>query len=263
MASTKGQVTLRGRFPAGARVELVKVRDESVLRSQGGRVVSRKQVDGGGTVTFTEGVEVGARYFVVGRVRGALVEVRVRGNKPGEDSSQTFQAPIGTERVKLSDGSFADEVPEAREAVGLEAAPHLAQEQVPDGVVQRSSTPRGQATPVDTAEQVPHGRQEDVPKGVVQRSDTPHGQATPIDVGPQSQEDVPDGVVQRSATPRGVATPLPSGGPVKAQLEKESAVGKDVRGEPGKVAAAPLDVREPKVPAKRKAAAKKRAAKKG
>lgn len=110
MAKQDGVVTLRGRFRAGTEVRLVKVAHEGVLRSEGGQVVESKQVDDDGAVSFTDGVEVGARYFIVGRIGGELVEVRVRGNVAGEDFDQLLQASVPAERQKLASGVWADEV---------------------------------------------------------------------------------------------------------------------------------------------------------
>lgn len=111
MATVKGQVTLRGRFRAGSVVKLVKVADERVLRAEGGTVaVAEATVDEDGLVRFTEGVEVGARYLIVGQVDGEPVQVRARGNAVGDDNSVLAQAPIQPDRQKLSGGQFADEV---------------------------------------------------------------------------------------------------------------------------------------------------------
>jgi hypothetical protein len=111
MATTKGQVTLRGRFRAGSLVKLVKVAGEHVLRAEGGvEPVAEATVDAAGCVQFTEGVEVGARYLVVGQVDGFPVEVRARGNEPDDENSVLTQAPVQPERQRLSGGQFADEV---------------------------------------------------------------------------------------------------------------------------------------------------------
>ena len=86
-----------------------------------------------------------------------------------------------------------------------------------------------------------------MPKGTLQMSDTPEGAATEIALGPQRQEDVPKNVWQRSSTPTGVATVIPQDGPVEAQQEKESSRGKEMRGEPVRVATEPIsgDVNAP------------------
>jgi hypothetical protein len=207
MATKAGQVTLNGRFPEGAHVALIKVRDESVLRSEGGELVATGKVKDG-SVVFKSGVEVGARYIATGYVDGQPREVRVRGNRAGEESAVLTQAPQGPARVRLADGSWADEAPERIDTPDAEVGPHVAQSQVPEG------------TP--------------------QASDTETGRAVPIIAGPVRQEDVPDGVAQRSDTETGVATVIPSGDAVDAQREKESSLAKATRGEPGRAAAEPL-----------------------
>lgn len=236
--ATQGQVKLAGRFPPGTKVALVQVRDETALRAEGGKTVERKRVKDDGTVTFK--AEVGARYFLTGQVNGRPLEVRVTGRKTeASDGSVPEQAPVQPDRVKLSDGSWADETPEKRDTPSSEVGPYPGQDQVPARTPQRSSTPRGSAHPVEKDEQAPYPPQEES-KGP-QMSDTETGQATPIVDAPQRQDQVPASVPQRSATPLGVATPIPGGNAIEAQREKESAHGKAARGEPGKVAASPLD----------------------
>lgn len=106
-----GVVTLRGRFKPGARVRLVRVKDESVLRvGDGSELVASEVVDAEGCVRFAKGVVVGARYFVAGQVDGTPLEVRCRGNRPDEDNSLLTQVPVLPERQKLADGRFQDEV---------------------------------------------------------------------------------------------------------------------------------------------------------
>lgn len=236
----QGSVRLSGRFKPGTQVRLVKVRDETVLRSEGGQEVGTAKVDKDGTVEFSKGVEDGARYFATGYVDGTYLEVRLRGRSDSDDNVNA-QAPVGPDRVKLSDGTFVDEPPEQHQKTpGREVGPAPGQHQVPKGVVQRSDTPRGTAHPVDPGEQAPYRRQEDVPDGVVQASSTETGRATEIVKSFQRQEDTPPGLLQRSDTPHGVATPIPAGDAVQAQLVKESAAAKETRGEPGRAAAEPL-----------------------
>ena len=242
MATQKAQVTLRGRFPKGTRVRLVKVRDESVLRTDlSDKAVDDQVVGDDGSVTFSKGVEKGQRYFIVGRVEGMPVEVRVTGRAKDDPAEVLEQAPVQPDRVRLSDGSFADEAPEQEKAPALEVQPGPRQNQAGD-TPQRSATPRGIATPVDPEETLPYPRQEDVPENVPQMSDTETGQATPIHSAVAiRQDEVPAGVQQRSATPVGVATPIPSGDAVAAQQEKESSEAKAARGEPVRAAAEPLE----------------------
>lgn len=234
------QVVLRGRFKPGAIVRLVKVRDESVLRSEGGQEVDTATVSDDGEVRFTKGVEDGARYLIEGYVDGFPLAVRARGRAAGDESGLLDQAPIGPDRVRLSDGSWADEPPEQHQkAPDATVAPGPAQHQVPKGQWQRSDTPRGAAHPHDPREQLPYPDQGSVKKGAVQMSDTEHGIATPVVDSPERQDQVPAGVWQRSATPLGVATVIHSGSAVDAKLEQEASATKGVRGEPGKAAADP------------------------
>lgn len=233
-------VTLRGRFPKGTRVRLVEVKDESVLRSEGGKLIDVKKVGDDG-VSFSRGVKDGQRYMLVGHVNGRLLEVRATGRKDADAASEVSQQPIQPDRVRLSNGSWADEAPE-KESVPSAAEVSAPSQQQARKVVQRSSTDRGQATPQDVKEQLPYPEQGSLKKGAVQMSDTPRGKATPVSATPERQDQVPDGVFQRSATPVGVSTVIPPTDAVRAQQEKESAVGKAMRGEPGRVAAEPLGV---------------------
>lgn len=242
--ASRAQVVLRGRFKPGSQVRLVKVRDERALRAEGGQEVGTATVDDGGAVKFTSGVEVGARYFVVGQIDGRPEEVRARGRRSSDAAEVLEQAPVGPDRLRLSDGSFLDEVPERRPVPSIDVGPGPGQDQVPEGTVQRSDTPRGSAHPVDVELQEPVRRQEDVPDDVVQMSDTPTGAATEIVSAPSRQEDVPKGLLQRSDTPAGVATPFPKGDAIAAQQQQESPLAKESRGEPTKAAAVPLDVKK-------------------
>jgi hypothetical protein len=65
------QARLAGRFPPGTDVRLVEVSSAAALRAEGGREVDSQTVGDDGVVTFSKGVEVGRRYFVVGLVGGA------------------------------------------------------------------------------------------------------------------------------------------------------------------------------------------------
>jgi hypothetical protein len=111
--ASKAQVTLNGRFSPGTAVELVEVADESVLTGAGGKVVDRKKVDRDGRVQFQTGVTAGGRYFIRGLQDGMPLEVRARGNADA-DADVGFQRPVQPDRVRLSDGSWADEAPEER-----------------------------------------------------------------------------------------------------------------------------------------------------
>jgi hypothetical protein len=200
---------------------------------------------------------------------GTPLEVRLRGNV-GEDAVNG-QAPISTDRVRLSDGSWADEAPKREKAPLVPPGPRLGQHQVPGDVQQRSATLRGTAHPVDPKDQEPLRRQEDVPEGTPQMSDTrPRdvdgqrvgggGEASEILVGPQRQEDVPKGVQQRSDTPTGVATPIDVGDSVEAWRRAESSQARESRGDWTRAHAEPLAAKGARV-GKPKGASEKKSAK--
>lgn len=234
------KTTLRGRFSPGTVVSLYEVRDAGQLRAEG-EPDTTSTVNKDGEVSFN--LKEGAKYIAQAYERGEPRMVRLTGRSAEEINTTVEQAPVTPDRVRLSDGSWADEEPDKikkEDMPALEAAPNLSQRQVPEGTVQRSDTPRGTAHPVDPSEPAPYEAQENIDDNVKQMSDTATGRATRIAVGPQRQEDVPAGVWQRSHTPTGVATPIPGGGPVEAQEMKESSLAKEMRGEPGRAAAEPL-----------------------
>lgn len=105
MAKT-AQVTLHGRFRPGAVVRLVKVKDETVLRAEGGDTIGTETVDDTGRVQFTDGVEAGCRYFIVGQVDGTPLEVRARGNVADEENSVLATAPVQPDPQKRADGTL-------------------------------------------------------------------------------------------------------------------------------------------------------------
>lgn len=247
-----GQVTLRGRFSPGDVVKLTRVAGEHVLRPEGGEEIEvqsvgeEKDAPRVGFVRFSKGVEVGARYFVHGLHEGTPLEVRVRGRAKDDPEEVLSQAPILPDRVRLADGSWADDAPTK------ESAPQILAGQADirhakKGTVLRSDTPRGEAHPVDVDRPEPVRPQSDVPEGTVQMSDTPAGEATELVLGPQRQEDVPAGVFQRSATPTGVATPLPAGDAIAQARDRESSAARESRGEPVRASAEPLEVKGAKV----------------
>jgi hypothetical protein len=132
----QGQVTLRGRFGPGTHVRLVKVAHEGVLRSEGGELVDTGKVNAQGEVTF-KALEVGSRYFVAGYVDGFLLEVRVTAREADDAVTQPAVAP---DRVKLADGSFADEAPDEEKAPVGEVAPGPSQQQARGGGRRTRST---------------------------------------------------------------------------------------------------------------------------
>lgn len=239
--ASKGKVRLNGRFPAGTPVRLVRVEHAGVLRAGAAEAEDAATVGEDGSVEFP--AEVGARYLIVGYVDGFPLEVRVTGRESSDVNSEVAQPPVQPDRVRLSDGSWADEAPERLKRADqppFEGAPHASQRMVGEGQVQRSDTIRGSAHPHDPEEPVPLPDISSKSKSQVLMSDTPLGTLHPAEVGAQRQEDVPAGTWQRSDTPTGVATPLPKGGPVKAQQEKESSESRAKRGTPQQAATQPL-----------------------
>lgn len=235
------QITERGTFPDGTHVHLYKASGPAQLRPEGAPDDTKLSKDG--EVKFT-GVDEGERYILFAYVHGQPLQLRATGRSANDESAILTQPAPAADRLRLADGSFADEAPERvkkSELPPFEAAPNLSQTQIAGDVPQRSATTRGTAHPVDVDEPVPYRAQEDVPDDVLQMSDTETGRATELAVGPQRQEDVPKGTPQRSDTPTGVATVIPQGGPVDAQQEKESSRGKEMRGEPVRVATEPVE----------------------
>jgi len=111
-STAKGQATLRGRFPAGTVVGLVRAAGAHTLRSEGGEEVDRKKVSADGEVKFT-GLDIDGRYFAVGLVDGHPLEVRLRGRVADDDAGLLAQPPVGPDRVRLGlagAGGFADEL---------------------------------------------------------------------------------------------------------------------------------------------------------
>lgn len=157
-SSRSGGVSLRGRFPAGTQVELVKVDGPHVLRTgPEHEVVDSQKVDKDGRVSFSKGVTVGDRYFARGRVRGDLVEVRLTGRDDPDDGFLTGYEPVTPDRARLGvggSGGFADEELERGDGdeQTVEGQTWLAQDQVKRGTLQRSDTVRGSAHPISADE---------------------------------------------------------------------------------------------------------------
>lgn len=260
MAKAKqAHVKLAGRFPVGADVELVKVKDERVLRtSPSDQVIGQETVGEDGTVEFTKGIDVGGRYFVRGRVNGDLREVRITGTETA--SAVLSQPPVGNDEVKIgtTGKTLAELAAEDEDPPEIEVHPAAKQSQARN-VLQRSATPLGYATPVEEDEKQPYGEQGDY-EGYEQRSDTEHGQAALVQDRVERQEDTDGSFLQRSDTPHGVTTPIPDGGALKATLERDASAAKDVGGtEPNKAATIAADGAAPApTPPKRKAPAKKK-----
>jgi hypothetical protein len=151
----RGSVTLRGRYPAGSTVRLVHVEGPHVLRpGPHHETVATEKVDDDGTLSFTKGVEAGARYFAVGQVNGQPLEVRLTGREDADDGFLAGYDPSALQtRTRLADGSWADEAPEQHQKMSVpDGATWRGQHQVPKGTLQRSDTPRGTAVPISAEE---------------------------------------------------------------------------------------------------------------
>jgi hypothetical protein len=152
--SSGGGLILRGRFPAGARVRLTKSAGPHQLRvGPTDEEIDVQTVDEDGNLEFT-GTEPGERYFASGIIGGQPREVRLTGAADPDNSLLAGYEPIRTDRVKLADGTWADEPIDRKEydEQTVEGATWLAQDQVGDDVPQRSSTIRGSATPISADE---------------------------------------------------------------------------------------------------------------
>lgn len=104
-SKTGAQVTLRGRFPAGTTVQLVKVAGPHVLRTTpGDEVVDEKTVDENGHVQFSKGVEKDGRYFARGYVAEGMLEIRLRGRPEADDNDLLANDPVGYDEVRTRDG---------------------------------------------------------------------------------------------------------------------------------------------------------------
>jgi hypothetical protein len=195
--------------------------------------------------TRTVAVTVKDRQRADGREPLRRRETKLTSAAPGRDTSHdVVTGARGSESAgptRITDPETGASSTFAHNSVGVpsddvpdEPQPHLRQEDVDDGIVQRSATLTGQATPKDPDELQPRPSQEDlregripgIPKDAVQRSATPFGEATPKaadEVQPAvKQEDVAKGTLQRSDTPSGQAEPKPSGDAVENQLAKDN-----------------------------------------
>src|SRR3954453_20736654 len=128
----KEKTTLRGRFSPGTGVSLHEVEDASVLRVDAGSdPVTTETVNKDGEVTFH--LEEGTRYIAAAYDRGFPREGRLTG-RSSDEMAAVEQQPVQVDRVRLSDGTWADEEParvKKDDMPALEAAPDLSQQQVP------------------------------------------------------------------------------------------------------------------------------------
>lgn len=176
MATGKAQVTLHGRFPAGTRLRLVP-RNSDFFNPPGVAVATAK-VDKDSKATFG-GLEDGAPFWVAAEVDGQWRSAAVTAKVPVAPKERTDRPSTEEARPQQAPGSTA-EPDDSKVPKGENPAPHVRQQDVPKGTVQRSDTPLGQATPKDPDELQPKLPQSEVPAGVFQRSDTPLGEATII-----------------------------------------------------------------------------------
>lgn len=182
-----------------------------------------------GTEVVFKNLRDGQRYWAVGVVDGnerhkaftakpERPDAKVRVEPSGRFNPQLVprvqpgvEIVTGATGTKVAGRTVHEPLPKGLD----EAHPHLNQASIAGTVPQRSSTPLGQATPVDPGEVHPKPRQEDVKQGVKQMSDTPTGEATPIvsEAGPEPQEDASKRLKQRSDTEDGEQTPIGSAEP--------------------------------------------------
>jgi hypothetical protein len=111
-----GRVVVRGAFPPGTAVRLVEAADRHVTHSAGGLVVAERTVDETGTVDFPD-VQIGPRYFVVGRVEGQRLEL------PASAHDDAFWD--GVPRTRLPRVSVVPPVPHPPEPTAPDGSPWL------------------------------------------------------------------------------------------------------------------------------------------
>lgn len=155
--SRSGSIHLRGRFPAGTEVRLVRVEGPHVMRPGAQHeTVDTQTVDKDGALKFSKGVKVGERYFASGYVNGQPRDVRLTGQADPDEGFLTGYEPVQPDRVRLGaggSGGFADEEQPRNDAKAVpDGATWLAQDQVPKNTLQRSDTIRGSAHPISADE---------------------------------------------------------------------------------------------------------------
>jgi hypothetical protein len=242
------QVTIRGRFPAGASVGLYDRVGDFFTPAGLGNAVKTAKVSDQGEATF-KGLDEGGRYWVAAHVGGQWRHAAVTAKAPpsrrraaqrptGPQAAQTrAQAQAGREiitgprntrntRVRgVHQGpaqSFAHPqvgkpTPQGKREAEPAPAPRI--EDVAKGTPLASDTATGEAVIVDPKAPLPGTKQEDVPKRTQQESDTPHGTATILPEKPVETQEEAGRRKQRSSTPTGSAE----------LTEKEKAVRKEKR----------------------------------
>lgn len=156
--ATKGAARLHGAFQPGSLVRAVHVDGAHVTRpGAADETVETATVGADGWVEFSDLV-AGDRYFAVGYIHGQPVERRLTARAAGSNDASHAEMYGDNGLVqpqRLSDGTLVSEPPEQHQEQALDGMTHRGQHQVPEGVVQRSDTPRGTAAviPADELEQ--------------------------------------------------------------------------------------------------------------
>src|SRR4051812_19151091 len=145
MAAGKAQVTIRGRFPAGTRVRLVP-RNSDVFNPPGVALAAAK-VDKNSEVTFG-GLADGEPYWVAAEIDGQWRSAAVTAKVPVEPKQRQDRPTAKEARPSQPAGALAEPFDSKVPKGETDPAPHMRQQDVPKGVVQRSATPLGQATPI-------------------------------------------------------------------------------------------------------------------
>jgi hypothetical protein len=225
---------LSGHFEDGSRVGVFPRSGDFFpgRAALGDPVVSAKVEKGSSEVTF-RGLENGS-YWAVSTEKDAPdrpVAFSVK-DKPTARSTAaprpaTFEATPRVSHQEIVTGATGTRwmgrlvhtpIPE-----GQEPHPSLNQASVKANTQQRSATPLGQATPVDSDEPQPHPTQEWAKsQGLAQRSETETGEAEPVgdrvDVPRQEDFEGP----QRSDTETGEATPIGTADPRGTDVNPDS-----------------------------------------
>ena len=130
-------VKIRGKYPPGSVVSLYRVASVHTLRvGADAELVAEAQADADGTVTFTDGVQLDARYIARGVADGFPLELRARAVE--EEPADALEAKITPDREQV--------IREPNRTPTAEATARRQQDVV--GVAQRSDTAHGTASPV-------------------------------------------------------------------------------------------------------------------
>lgn len=201
MATAKGEVTLRGRFPAGTKVGLFRRVGDG---GPAGDPVKTAKVSKDSVLRF-DGLEHLSQWFAVAEIDGERRVVNVTAKDPAEVADRGLAATRHetAREIRAQAAAGAAQHRAAVEDDPLAASPALGgpdtTRQIVEGARSTESGVRlrnaagqesrfasesaGVPTPEDQRPPGPHRRprQEDVPDSVPQRSATLTGEATPID----------------------------------------------------------------------------------